>query len=407
MTNSNSFNAKTRILHTGVASAAHSGVVNIPVYRASTILSQSLDELHRRENTPRAISYARKGTPASHALEDLVCTLDGSAGSMTVSSGVQAIALSMMAFLQQGDHILIADSVYAPVRKFCSIVLKNMGVDVEYIPPRIGAEIAGLVRPNTRLVFCESPGSHSFEIQDIPMISQTVRQEALRHGGEREPLIVADVTWSGLVLQRPFDLGIDVTVQSASKYPCGYADVTAGFISAKTEALMAEIRNCAHCMGCYCSGDDTYLLLRGIRTLSVRLAEHERSALEIARWLSARPEIARVNHPGLEPANDAPETAHADHALWKRDFQGSCGLFSIEFTPRPQQDVKQFIEALKLFGIGFSFGGYESLAVPSNFSHRTACDPGFAGPVVRLHVGLEDTKDLIADLTSAFAKMSA
>ncbi len=377
---------ETVATHAGRMSAEHFGVVNTPVYRASTILYPDLATL---EAGAMPYSYGRRGTPTTKSFEDLVTQLEGGARTVTVPSGLNAIATAIMSVCGAGDHILVTDSAYWPTRHLCDTTLKRFGIEASYYDPLIGGEIAKLFKPNTKAVFCESPGSLTFEVQDIPAIS------AAAH--ERGASVLMDNTWATPLYFQPLTHGVDLSIQAATKYIGGHADVMLGYVTAN-ESHVARLVETHGNLGLYASGDDCFLGLRGLRTMAVRLQRHFANGLSLARWLKARPEVARVIHPALD--------GDPGHALWKRDFKGACGLFAVELNPLSHAKLAAFIDGLKLFGIGYSWGAYESLIVPAKI-HRTARPFTAQGPVVRIHAGLEDANDLIHDLEQGFAGMKA
>jgi cystathionine beta-lyase len=317
--------------------------------------------------------------------------MEGSAGVVLTPSGLSAITTALLAFLQAGDHLLLTDTVYYPTRNFANTVLKRLGVEIEYYDPLIGSGIAALLRPNTKAVFVESPGSLTFEMQDVPAIVEAARA--------CKAIVLMDNTWATPVFYRPHEHGVDVVIHAGTKYLGGHADANIGTISTTAE-LFPRLKETHAMLGICAAPEDVFLALRGLRTLAVRLDRHMASGLKVARWLKSRPEVLRVLHPALE---DDP-----GHAIWKRDFSGACGLFSFFLKPATQKSVAEFIEGLELFGIGASWGGYESLAVPfdcSKMRSATKWNPG--GPAVRLHIGLEDADDLIADLERGLRRLVA
>jgi cystathionine beta-lyase len=367
-------------------SREHFGVVNTPVYRASTILYPDLATLETRD-VP--YTYGRIGTPTSCSFEEAVTALEGGAKTLVCGSGLGAITFAILSVCRAGDHLLMVDSCYGPSRSFCDKMLARLGVETTYYDPRIGGDIANLFRPSTRAVFCESPGSLTFEMQDVPAIA------AVAHAHDASVLI--DNTWATPLLFQPLAYGVDLSIQAVTKYVGGHADLMMGYVTAN-ESHAKRLRETHDQLGLYASGDDCFLALRGLRTMPVRLKRHEETALKLARWLKARPEVARVLHPALE---DDP-----GHAIWKRDFKGSSGLFGVVFKPMPQNALATFIDGLTQFGIGYSWGGYESLIVPAHIT-RTASKFTAEGPVVRIHAGLEDADDLIADLAAAFERIAS
>ncbi|MBM3530654.1 MAG: cystathionine beta-lyase [Alphaproteobacteria bacterium] len=369
---------------------AHHGYVNPPVYRAATITYPTVED-YLAQRGPYA--YGRVHTPTSEALEQAIQALEGPAcaGVALLPSGLAAIATALLAVLKTGDRLLVSDSCYGPAREFCDTVLARWGVTTTYYDPLIGAGIGALMQPNTRAIYTEAPGSLTFEMQDIPAIA------AAAHA--RGALVLMDNTWAGPLNFRALDRGVDLSIQSGSKYVGGHCDLMLGTISANVAAY-ARLRETVLATGQCAGPDDMNLALRGLRTLGVRLARHFQSGLQVARWLAARPEVLRVLHPAL-PGDPG-------HAIWQRDFSGGCGLFGVVFEPAPEKAVHAFLDALTLFGIGASWGGYESLAIPYDATAvRTATRWSPGGPCIRLHVGLEDTADLIGDLERGFAALAA
>ncbi|MBB6426761.1 cystathionine beta-lyase [Sphingopyxis sp. JAI128] len=365
------------------------GVVNPPVWRASTILYDNIADLKARGHaTHDKLYYGRRGTPTVWALADALTGLEpGAEGTLLYPSGVAAISAGLLALLSPGDHLLMVDSAYEPTRSFCNGMLARMGVSTTYYDPLVGAGVAELIRPETRLIFLESPGSLTFEVQDIPAI--------VRVACERGVLTMLDNTWATPLLFPALAMGIDVTAMSLTKYVGGHSDAMMGSLTAP-KAIWPRLRSATYQLGLSVSPDDCALMLRGLRTLDVRLARHGESALAVARWLAARPEVGRVLHPAL-PGDPG-------HALWTRDFHGASGLLGFTLKGADDAGRVRFIEALSLFGIGFSWGGYESLVVPSNPAEiRTATTWSDPDPLVRLSIGLEDAADLIADLERGLA----
>src|SRR5262245_46096437 len=378
----------TDIVHAGREPFAHHGFVNPPVYRGSTVLFRSVESFEKRD---QRYTYGRRGTPTSEALETAIAPIHGGAGTWLAPSGAAAIATALLTFTKAGDHVLVADAVYQPTRKICDGLLKRFGVEITYYDPTIGAGIAALMRPNTSLVYTESPGSLTFEVQDIPAIAAVAHQAGA--------LVAMDNTWASPLYFKPFTHGADISIQAGTKYIVGHADAMLGAITVTqplASALVAEAGGLGICAGT----EEMYLGLRGFRTLDVRLERHWRSGVEIARWLEGRPEVTRVIHPALP--------SHPQHALWQRDFLGASGLFSIELKPCAKPALAAMLEGLELFGIGASWGGYESLVLPFDVSRtRTATAPTSEGPTVRFHIGLEDVDDLKADLEAGFARLAA
>jgi len=379
----------TSIVTGGRDPAAYHGFVNPPVYHASTVLYPSAEDFvaHRAR-----YQYGRRGTPTTEALELAVQEIEGPkcAGVSLLPSGLAAISAALLSALRAGDHILVTDSAYGPTRAFCDQILTRLGVTTTYYDPEVGSGIGALMQPSTRAVFTESPGSLSFEIQDIPAIAEVA------HG--RGALVLMDNTWATPIYFRALDFGVDLSIHAGTKYFGGHSDVMLGTVAA-TSATVADLRNFVRLNGLHVGPDDVYLGQRGLRTLAVRLDRHQDSALAVARWLEQRPEVLRLLHPALP--------SHAGHKLWKRDFSGASGLFSMVLKPVPQKAVYAFLDALHLFGIGASWGGYESLAIPFDCtSLRTATRWAPGGPTVRFHIGLEAVEDLIADLERGFAALA-
>jgi cystathionine beta-lyase len=380
----------TRLVVSGRDPATNHGFVNPPVYHASTVLYPSAEDFLARR---ARYVYGRRGTPTSEALETALRDLEGPActGVALLPSGLAAISTALLAVLEAGDHVLVTDSVYQPTRKFCNGVLKRYGIATTYYDPLIGAGIAALIQPNTRAVFVEAPGSLSFEVQDVPAIA------AAAHA--RGAVVLMDNTWASPLYFRGFDKGVDLSIQAATKYVGGHSDVMLGTVSANA-ATWDRLNDTVHALGLCVGPDDIYLGLRGLRTMGVRLAQHYQAGLKVARWLAARPEVARVLHPALETC--------PGHATWQRDFSGASGLFSAVLKPASQTAVNAFLDELDLFGIGASWGGFESLAIPFDCTPvRTATKWAPGGPTVRFHIGLEDTDDLIGDLERGFAALAA
>ncbi|RCK48756.1 cystathionine beta-lyase [Thalassospira profundimaris] len=387
------FKPSTRLVHAGRRSREYHGVVNPPVMHASTILFENLEALDKASPLPHGKDfYGRHGTPTRFLLEEAIAELEGGYGTLCVSSGVSAITNAILAFVKPGDHVLITDSTYFPTRNLANTFLKKFGIEVEYYDPTLGADIAGLVRDNTSVVWCESPGSLTFEMQDIPAIARAAHAKNAK--------VLLDNTWAGPTLCRPFDLGVDVSIQAGTKYIVGHSDVMMGTITAATEEDFNTCIKQVMISGDSIGPDDCYLAQRGLRTLNVRLRQHHESGLAIAKWLQGRPEVSRVLHPGLP---DDP-----GHAIWKRDFIGASGLFSFVLHPVERPQLAKMLDHMDLFGMGFSWGGFESLLLPSAPKNiRTATTWDDPGQLVRIHVGLEDTDDLIADLEAGFERLKS
>jgi len=372
--------APTRLVVGGRNPDESFGFVSTPPYRGSTVLYPSAKSCFTRENR---YVYGLTNNPTMEQLNTLWSDLEGAAGSVACQSGAAACSLGLMAVLGAGDHLLMTDSVYRPTRRFCDTVLKRFGVETTYYDPMIGGNIRSLFKPNTRAIFTESPGSHTFEVQDIPAIVAAAR--------EIDAFTLMDNTWATALLFRPLDFGIDISINAATKYPSGHSDLLAGMVAANARTWQ-RVKDTHYEVSHYLSPDETFMLLRGLRTMDLRLREQGRSALEIAHWLKARPEVLKVLHPALP---DCP-----GHDIYKRDFKGSSGLFGLVL--KPGYDNLAFIDAASLFGIGFSWGGFESLMIPVDATdYRTVNPFNPGGPCVRIQIGLEATGDLIACLEAA------
>jgi cysteine-S-conjugate beta-lyase len=377
---------RTRLVHAGREPFEQHGFVNTPIYRGSTVLYPTTDDLlHRRGR----YSYGTKGTPTTNSLEIAWTELTAAAGTVLAPSGLAAVTVALLSCLKAGDHLLMTDSVYLPTRHFCNGMLKKFGVETTYYDPQIGAGIETLLRPNTTAVFTEAPGSQSFEMQDIPAIAEV----AHRHGA----VVLMDNTWATPLLFPPHERGVDIAIEAGTKYLSGGSDLLLGMVSANERCFKA-LRDTYDAFAMCPGPEDVFLGLRGLRTMALRLREHEKQALEMARWLETRPEVARVLHPALE--------SYPGHEIWKRDFKGSSGLFSIILKPCSDRALAAMLDGLALFGMGYSWGGFESLVIPFNCaSYRTATrwEPG--GHSLRFHIGLEDLEDLKRDLDAGFARM--
>ena len=380
----------TKLAHAGRDPHAHHGAVNPPVYHASTILFPTMEGYVNRAESDVKVRYGRRGTPTSFALEDALSALEDGAGTVLTPSGLQAITMALMSCVKSGDHVLVTDSTYAPTRNFCNNVLADLGIEAEFYDPQIGDGIAKLMRPNTRLVWTESPGSQTFDVQDIPAIA------AAAH--EAGALVMMDNTWSGGYYFKPLAHGVDMSVHAATKYVVGHSDVMLGAIVCN-EKTYEPVSARAGLFGNHAGPDDVYLALRGLRTMGVRMPRHFENSLKIANWLLERPEVVRVMYPALP--NDP------GHTLWQRDFTGASGMFGCVLKTDDQKKVAAMLDGLHLFGMGSSWGGYESLMTPTwPERNRTASEWSVEGQTIRIHVGLEDPEDLIADLDAGFDRLN-
>lgn len=384
----------TRLIHAGRSKQWTGSAVNPPLVRASTIVFDTMQELREatKQRGNRVPYYGRRGTQTHFAFQEAMCELEGGAGCALYPCGAAAVSGALLAFLKQGDHLLMVDSVYEPTRALCDKLLAGLGIETTYYDPLIGAGIAALIKPNTRMIFLESPGSLTMEVQDIPAICAVARA--------RQIITVLDNTWASPILCQPFELGVDISIQAATKYIIGHSDVMLGTTSA-TEQYWPQLREHSYLMGYCASADDVYAASRGLRTLGVRLKQHEQNALQVAQWLAQRPEVATVRHPAFAD--------HPGHQQFKRDFSGSNGLFSFVLNQGSLKQVEAFIEGMQHFKMGFSWGGYESL-ITATFNVqalRQASHWPYSGPLIRLHIGLEDPEDLIADLQAAFQRFHA
>ncbi len=384
----------TRMSHGGRAGTRIHGFVNPPVHRGSTVLHASVEARRDAANHrfEQYMTYGTQGGPTHYALEDMIAEIEGGTRCTIFGTGLAAVAVPLLAFLKSGDHCLIPDSCYGPARNLAEGLMKGFGMTTTFYDPKIsGDEVAALFQPNTRVLYTESPGSHTFEIQDIPALA------AVAHA--RGAKVLMDNTW-GIHHYQPFKHGVDVSIQALTKYVGGHSDILLGSATVNDEADWKILRGASSQLGQYASPDDVWLAIRGLRTMNVRLKHQEAAGLEVARWFEGRREVLQVLHPGLP--------SHPQHALFARDFTGSCSLFGVVFDPRySQAQIDTCINSLKLFGIGASWGGYESLAMPTSGNiTRTATTGDFGGKIARFHIGLEDTADLIADLEHGLAHLN-
>ncbi len=377
----------TRLSHVGNDPRDFFGFVNPPVVHASTVLFPDAATMASRN---QKYTYGTRGTPTTDALAAAIDELEGSAGTIIVPSGLAAVTTPLFAFLSAGEHLLITDSVYYPTRHFADTILAKLGIEVQYYDPLVGARIETLMKPSTKVVFTKSPASNTFEMQDIPAIARVAKA--------RGAIVMMDNTWATPLFFRPLDHGVDISIHAATKYPAGHSDVLLGTVSAN-EAQWRPLAETFYTLGCPAGPDDVYQVLRGLRTMGVRLERHQKSAMEIARWLENQPGVARVLHPGLE--------SDPGHALWKRDCSGSSGIFSVVLAGGGVPQAHAFLDALRIFGLGYSWGGFESLAVPVNVTDRKVATRQYEGPLLRLQIGLEDIEDLKGDISRGLEAVRA
>lgn len=387
---SRSRKSDTLITHAGRKPEANFGVVNPPVYHASTILHASVAHFEAAETRRHDdVVYGRIGTPTQFALEDAMAALEGGARAVAICSGAAACYTALLAYLRAGDHVLVPDSVYGPVRSFTTGFLARFGVAFDFYDPLIGAGVASLVKPRTKAIYLESPGSLTFEVQDVPAIVAVAKDRGIA--------TMLDNTWSSPLFLRPLDMGVDVSIVAGTKYIVGHSDAMMGICICTRESF-PKVKQSALQLGYHAAPDDAYLALRGLRTVGVRLRAHQEAALKVARWLKTRAEVERVLHPALP---DCP-----GHAVWQRDFKGSSGLFGVVLRRDiPKAAVDAMLDGMELFGIGASWGGFESLITAPRPARLRTATKWDAGPLLRLHIGLEDVDDLIADLDAGLARL--
>jgi cystathionine beta-lyase len=380
------FSPETQVVLAGRDPFAHHGFVNTPIWRGSTVLYPTMEELQARR---QKYVYGTRGTPTTDALERAWSEIAGAAGTVLVPSGLAAVVVALMSCLKAGDHLLITDSVYRPSRNFADTQLKKFGVETTYYDPMIGKGIAALMKPNTAAVFTEAPGSQSFEVQDIPGIAEVAHA--------RGAIVLMDNTWATPLLFPPHERGVDLAIEAGTKYLSGHSDMLMGLVSAN-ERCWKSLRETFDSMAICAGPEDVFLGLRGLRTMALRLKEQGERALDLANWFAARPEVKRVLHPALPSC--------PGHDIWKRDFKGSSSLFSVILNPVPEAAVAAMLDGLELFGMGYSWGGFESLVVPFDCSaFRTATTWAPGGPALRVQVGLESLDDIKRDLEAGFARL--
>ncbi len=379
---------ETRLVTSGRDPENNHGFVNPPVYHASTVLYPSLEEIRKRE---QKYTYGRTGTPTTESLQDAIADIEGGYGTRLTSSGLAAITVAYLAFVEAGDHMLVADTVYRPNRVFCDRMLRGLGVETTFYDPLVGAGIADLMRPNTKAVFAETPGSQTFEMLDLPAVAGAAH--------DRGAVVIVDNTWASPLFCNPFAQGADISIQAGTKYIVGHSDVMLGAVTANEEHFPA-VKRAWETLGQCAGPDDVYLAQRGLRTLDVRLRRHMENGIALAEWLEQRPEVERVLHPALP--------SHPGHEIWQRNFTGASGLFAVILKQVSEQALAAMLDDLELFGMGYSWGGYESLIVPFDpTSYRTATEWESSGSALRIHAGLEHIDDLKADLEAGFDRMNA
>ncbi|WP_172380182.1 cystathionine beta-lyase [Vibrio sp. Vb339] len=389
-------NKTTKLITAGRDKKWTNGVVNPPVQRASTVVFNSVEEKRKAtiNRANKTLFYGRRGTNTHFAFQDAMVEVEGGAGCALYPCGTAAISNAILSFVETGDHILMVDTCYEPTRDFCDTIMKKMGVETTYYEPTIGEGIQDLIKPNTKVLFTESPGSVTMEVQDIPTLARIAH--------EHDIIVMLDNTWAAGVNFSPFDFGVDISIQAATKYIVGHSDVMLGTAVAN-EKCWDQLREQSYLMGQCVSPDDAYLGLRGIRTLDVRLRQHAESSLKVAKWLETRPEVDHVRHPALESC--------PGHEFFKRDFTGGNGLFSFVLKNSNTKATTALLDGMTHFSMGYSWGGFESLILanePNSFdSLRTVANPNFEGTLIRVHIGLEDVDDLIADLETGLERYNA
>ena len=384
---------ETQIVTLGRDKKWAKGVINPPVVRASTMLFDTIEEMHfaAKNKANGEMFYGRRGGPTHFAFQAAIAELEGGVGTALYPSGSAAISASLMSFLKAGDHLLMVDSAYEPTRSLCEGLLAGFGIETTYYDPLIGAGIVDLIQANTKVLFLESPGSITMEIQDVPTLSRIAH--------EHNMVVMLDNTWASPINSRPFDMGVDISIQAATKYIVGHSDVMMGTATSNAQHW-DQLREHSYLMGYCTSPDDVYLASRGLRTLGVRLAQHEKNALKVANWLTTRPEVDHLRHPAFASC--------PGHEFFKRDFSASNGLFSVVLKEGNTRSLTALVENMTYFKMGFSWGGFESLilSVSGIQKMRTATKWDSSKPLIRLHIGLESPDDLIADLEAGFTRMN-
>ncbi|EOE3543637.1 cystathionine beta-lyase [Klebsiella pneumoniae] len=387
----------TALVNAGRSKKYTQGSVNSVIQRASSLVFDTVEaKKHATRNRANGeLFYGRRGTLTHFSLQEAMCELEGGAGCALFPCGAAAVANTILAFVEQGDHVLMTNTAYEPSQDFCTKILAKLGVTTNWFDPLIGADIARLVRPETRVVFLESPGSITMEVHDVPAIVAAVRQVA------PEAIIMIDNTWAAGILFKALDFGIDISIQAGTKYLIGHSDAMVGTAVANARCW-PQLRENAYLMGQMLDADTAYMTSRGLRTLGVRLRQHHESSLRIAEWLAQHPQVARVNHPALPGSKG--------HEFWKRDFTGSSGLFSFVLSKRLNDaELAEYLDNFSLFSMAYSWGGFESLILanqPEQIAHiRPDAEVDFSGTLIRLHIGLENVDDLQADLAAGFARI--